>query len=119
MWTLEKVAERIIGRGKKKEMKCRNAMIKRDVLPGSQLRALREGILYQRAPSKIVSLYYNASKILMWSLRFAKIRNAFGDDETQIDRDLFPVSPRKLKVKASGGVEAVTSVTEGRTGNVS
>lgn len=46
MRTLEKVAERIIGRGKRKGMKCRNAMIKTDSLPGSQLRALREGGTY-------------------------------------------------------------------------
>lgn len=46
MWTLEKAAERIIGRSERREMKCRNAMIKTDTLPGSQLRALREGKTY-------------------------------------------------------------------------
>lgn len=40
MWTLEKVAERIIGLSERREMKCRNAMILTDTLPGSQLRAL-------------------------------------------------------------------------------
>lgn len=39
----KKVAERIIGLSRRNEMKCRNAMIKTDTLPGSQLRALREG----------------------------------------------------------------------------
>lgn len=49
MWTLgekkkkKKVAERIIGLGERKEMKCGNAMIKTDALPGRQLRPLRKG----------------------------------------------------------------------------
>lgn len=31
MWTLEKVVERIIGQRKRKEMKCRNVIIKKGI----------------------------------------------------------------------------------------